>query len=146
MNLKGDYVRGIHIPDLNPVQAELVEIFVEEREGQELERIDHIEVINDVAVRIFTSRFIELSGFYGKGLNPHLQIMSTYRAYDENPEGDHVQDPYIDHEMDRRYREVRISSVYRTLRDDPGWVVGMENGKAVHEPDSSPLYVWDGNV
>jgi hypothetical protein len=141
------YVKGIELPELNGVHREMIDLFNEEHEGLELERIDHVEVIDDYTVRIFTSRFIELTPRLSSGLSLHLQIMSTYRMYDNDPDSvDHMNDPYCEYEMDRRYREVYISNVYRTLDGDKGWIVGYSGEGAKYRADDSELHVWDGRI
>lgn len=144
MNLP--YVKGLDLNELNRVHRDMLDLFIKEKEGPEVERIDKVEVIDDYSCRVYTSRFIELMFTGGSRLGPHLQIMSTYRLYDNDPgpieEG--MNDPYTDYEMDRRYREVMISSVYRTLEGDEGWVHIID--PKTYEPDTSPLYIWDGRM
>lgn len=142
------YVKGIKLPELNGVHQEMIDLFNLEHEGLEVERIDHVEVIDDYTILIFTSRFIELSPRTTSGdRSRHLQIMSTYRMYDNDPGPvEHMRDPYCEYEMDRRYREVFLSNVYRTLEGDKGWIMGEFAGDTAYRADDSELHVWDGRV
>lgn len=142
------YVKGIDLPTLNPCQRSMIELFADEHDNvTEPERIDKVEVINDYTIRVYTSRFIELTGIRrsSSDLSRHLQIMSTYRMYDDDPQPDlTLSDPYCDYEQDRAYREVLMSSVYRTLEGDEGWIVNID--PKTFRDDESPLYVWEGTL
>lgn len=142
------HVKGLDLSALNPVHLQQLALFEEEKESLEPERIDKVEVIDDYTLRVYTSRFIELEGLRHSSseMYRHLQVMSTYRLYDNDPDPDveTMNDPYADFEMDRRYREVLLSSVYRTLEGDEGWIVTVK--PTTFRPDISPLHVWDGRV
>lgn len=144
------YIKGLDLSALNPVHQAMLDLFVDEHESRDIERIDKVEVIDDYSIRIYTSQFIGLGQFRSSSaLRRHLQLMSTYRAYDNDPDPDvqTMNDPYCDFEMDRRYREVAFTSVYRTLEGDQGWINSRnDDGTYEYEEDVSDLHLWAGRI
>lgn len=127
-------VKGFAKPTMNEGQESLFNLFIEEHTTDDFThepyRIDKVEIVDDDTILIYTSRFIQLERqFSSMQLVRHMQIVETFRMYG-------VDDPYCDHEADVRYREVLLTSVYRTAQDDPGWV----KGEGQYEPDPSDLH------
>lgn len=127
-------VKGFVKPEMNEGQERLFDLFNEEHQDdfiREPYRIDKVDIVDDDTILIYTSRFIQLGQQHAStALVRHLQIMETFRMYGAD-------DPYCDMEADARYREVALTSVYRTAEGDPGWVTGIG-----YEPDASDLHIW----
>lgn len=140
------YVRGIQLPVLNDTQQKLLSLF-EEEETQDFMRqvrIDEVTVMDDVTLEIVASQFIDLERQASSSqLVRHLQIQTIYTTYDASEGEGEGFDPYCDFD-NRRYREVRISSMHRTLEGDQGWIVGSYGeGEFVYKPDTSDLCIWE---
>lgn len=128
-------VKGFVKPTMNEGQERLFDLFNEEHPDDfihEPHRIDKVEIVDEDTILIYTSRFIQLDVHYRSNVPVlHLQIMETFRMYGAD-------DPYCDQESRSKYREVMLTSVYRTAEGDPGWVVSS----TAHEPDVSDLHIW----
>lgn len=136
------FVRGIALPSLNPCQQSLLDLFVEEmNKGQD--RIDQVTVINDYRILITTSTFIPLEKFRSSTTpTNHLQIQSVHVSWDDDPQPNlELSDPYSDLYTSKRYREVYLTSVYRTWEGDPGWVTSMS--PLTYQADTSDTHVWN---
>lgn len=118
------FVKGFVKPELNEGQQSLLDLFMQEsgesEDWREPVRIDKVEVETEDSILIYTSRFIPLDHQYSS-MTPvrHLQIMAVYRSWDHD-------DPYTDHHVNLRYREVLLTNVFRTLEGDPGWIVSHD--------------------
>lgn len=127
-------VKGFVKPEMNDSQERLFAMFQEEHGNDDFihepYRIDKVDIADDDAILIRTSRFIKLERqFSSMALVRHLQIMETFRMYGAD-------DPYLEMEDDVRYREVLLTSVYRTAQDDPGWI----KGEGQYDSDPSDLH------
>jgi len=127
-------VKGFVKPEFNEGQERLFDLFIEEHTTDDFAfepyRIDKVVISTDDEILIYTSRFIQLDRQY-ESTTPvhHLQIMEVFRMYGAD-------DPYCDQVGHNRYREVMLTSVYRTAEGDPGWVISSTE----HAEDLSSLH------
>lgn len=128
-------VKGISIPELNDGQQHLLNLFLEEHEDtlEVPSRLDKVEIYGDDLL-LYASQFIDLEPDAG-GTSPHrqLQIMTVYRMYDPD-------DPYCDIHTRPKYREIMLSSPWRTEEGNQGWIIGQDENGFTYMPDMSDLH------
>jgi hypothetical protein len=129
------YVKGFVKPELNKGQQSLLDLWIKEQseseDWREPARIDKVEAYGEDEILVYATRFIQLD-YQAASTTPvrHLQIMEIDRMWDS-------EDPYCDPHEPVRYREVYLTTVFRTFEGDEGWNTGFDG---MPQPDISALH------